>query len=466
MRWVRTRVLPEPAPATISSGPSPWTTASRWAGLSPDSRGDGSWTAAVTGAAAVPERDGRRARRPAWRRSTCSIQATGGTRVEGRPPGPVRRSWPRAAWPPGGTRPGRTSCGSRRPGRTGGKSSPTGAARGRHRDLGVVQLVDQLDEQQGAPLVLDRVQAPDEDGVEAVEQGGELDRVDPPEVGQEVVEAVDGHAALGRLGQRGQPVVVQGGGLDAAALAVVRAVDAHGLEVDGDGGDLPGEVVGVEPALAEAVGQGVRGGRHPHPVGDDPPQEADRQQRVGHVVELELVDAEQAGRRERRHGRLHAEEAHGGGQLLEAQVLGRHLGRVPERGQQVGLAHPVAPVQVATGAVGLGRDPAPAAPAPARLHGDHRRREGLHGLLGRSLARVVGIGPVGREAHAREAPGRHEAGQQLPGPEGGDPVDEVLGPGHPPIVAGAGHGAKLRGRSAGYMTTDRPPSTIRTLPVM
>jgi hypothetical protein len=29
MRWVRTRVLPEPAPARISSGPSPWVTASR-----------------------------------------------------------------------------------------------------------------------------------------------------------------------------------------------------------------------------------------------------------------------------------------------------------------------------------------------------------------------------------------------------------------------------------------------------
>ena len=29
MRWVSTRVLPEPAPARISSGPSPCTTASR-----------------------------------------------------------------------------------------------------------------------------------------------------------------------------------------------------------------------------------------------------------------------------------------------------------------------------------------------------------------------------------------------------------------------------------------------------
>ena len=35
MRWVSTRVLPEPAPATTSSGPPRWTTASSWSGFSP-----------------------------------------------------------------------------------------------------------------------------------------------------------------------------------------------------------------------------------------------------------------------------------------------------------------------------------------------------------------------------------------------------------------------------------------------
>ncbi len=35
MRCVSTRVLPEPAPATTSSGPSVWITASPWAGFSP-----------------------------------------------------------------------------------------------------------------------------------------------------------------------------------------------------------------------------------------------------------------------------------------------------------------------------------------------------------------------------------------------------------------------------------------------
>src|SRR5947209_20438947 len=33
MRCVSTRVLPEPAPATISSGPPGWVTASRWTGF-------------------------------------------------------------------------------------------------------------------------------------------------------------------------------------------------------------------------------------------------------------------------------------------------------------------------------------------------------------------------------------------------------------------------------------------------
>src|SRR3954449_8832768 len=38
MRWVSTRVLPEPAPARMSSGPAPWVTASRCGGLSPSRR--------------------------------------------------------------------------------------------------------------------------------------------------------------------------------------------------------------------------------------------------------------------------------------------------------------------------------------------------------------------------------------------------------------------------------------------
>src|ERR1700737_3886459 len=35
MRWVRTRVFPEPAPARMSSGPSPWRTPPGWGGVGP-----------------------------------------------------------------------------------------------------------------------------------------------------------------------------------------------------------------------------------------------------------------------------------------------------------------------------------------------------------------------------------------------------------------------------------------------
>src|ERR687892_2134005 len=51
MRCVSTRVLPEPAPARISSGPSPCSTASRWGSFSPSS----SWSVA-TAATEVEDR--------------------------------------------------------------------------------------------------------------------------------------------------------------------------------------------------------------------------------------------------------------------------------------------------------------------------------------------------------------------------------------------------------------------------
>src|SRR5947209_1713855 len=38
IRWVSTRVLPDPAPARIKSGPPGYVTASRWGSLSPSSR--------------------------------------------------------------------------------------------------------------------------------------------------------------------------------------------------------------------------------------------------------------------------------------------------------------------------------------------------------------------------------------------------------------------------------------------
>jgi hypothetical protein len=49
MRWVSTRVFPEPAPATISSGVPACVTAWRWRGLSPSSSDAPRWVAGWTG---------------------------------------------------------------------------------------------------------------------------------------------------------------------------------------------------------------------------------------------------------------------------------------------------------------------------------------------------------------------------------------------------------------------------------
>ena len=55
MRWVSTRVLPEPAPATISSGPSVWVTASYWTGLRPSRRSSSPISAPYRRPTTLPE---------------------------------------------------------------------------------------------------------------------------------------------------------------------------------------------------------------------------------------------------------------------------------------------------------------------------------------------------------------------------------------------------------------------------
>ena len=136
-------------------------------------------------------------------------------------------------------------------------------------------------------------------------------------------------------------------GLDPRFGPVVRSVDAHDLEVRRDRGDLTGEVIRREPTLPESIGQRVRRGNDPHSLRDDRAEEGDGHQRLGDVIELELVDAEQPVRRERGDRLVHAEEADDAGQLGERQV---RLGIgcfVPRRREQVGLAHAVAAVEVA-----------------------------------------------------------------------------------------------------------------------
>ena len=57
-RWVMTRVLPEPAPASTSCAPSPWVTAARCSSLRLVS--GLFWASAVTGASLAEGADGRK----------------------------------------------------------------------------------------------------------------------------------------------------------------------------------------------------------------------------------------------------------------------------------------------------------------------------------------------------------------------------------------------------------------------
>ena len=62
MRWVSTRVLPEPAPATISSGAPVWVTAAACCGLSP-ATSDSGVCAGAAGRASSPQASGSAATR-------------------------------------------------------------------------------------------------------------------------------------------------------------------------------------------------------------------------------------------------------------------------------------------------------------------------------------------------------------------------------------------------------------------
>ena len=85
MRWVMTRVLPLPAPARISTGPSTASTASRWLGLSPARTCETSFTAASSATTrpsrtwrgcAAGRRRARRAR-PRGRRAAAAAARSG-----------------------------------------------------------------------------------------------------------------------------------------------------------------------------------------------------------------------------------------------------------------------------------------------------------------------------------------------------------------------------------------------------
>src|SRR4051794_14684871 len=74
MRWVSTRVLPEPAPATISRAGPRYSTASRCCGLSPSSSGEEASAGVLMRQSSLGEGSDSGAGDPAARRYRCSMR--------------------------------------------------------------------------------------------------------------------------------------------------------------------------------------------------------------------------------------------------------------------------------------------------------------------------------------------------------------------------------------------------------
>ena len=146
MRWVSTRVLPEPAPATMSSGDPSCRTAARCCGLSPSSRASTrrvrassraarSWLAVDREPAGLPDAPdpGTRMVRPAGGAGS-SVASDAGTPGSG-------RSSKRVLISPASLRPGPDTAGPRRPAGPPGPGDWAGAAasgNSRHRPAGPV----------------------------------------------------------------------------------------------------------------------------------------------------------------------------------------------------------------------------------------------------------------------------------------------------------------------------------------
>jgi len=174
-----------------------------------------------------------------------------------------------------------------------------------------------------------------------------------------------------------------------------------------------------------ALGERVRRRGQAHADLDEPAQQRRDEDGVAGVVELELVDGEQPVVRQLLDGPGEPERAHEVGQLHEGAERPRLRRGVPERGQQVRLAHPEAAVQVHAGRPGRRALAAeqPAAPRPGRR--PQARREALQQLQRARLRGLCRVGPVGLEAHVGELRWRHEPGDQGVGRHRGRPVDQA-----------------------------------------
>ena len=154
-------------------------------------------------------------------------------------------------------------------------------------------------------------------------------------------------------------------------MAVVLAVDPQHVEVGRQALDLAEEVLRGEPALPQLVRQRVRRGRQADAGLDELAQQGRHEHRVAGVVELELVDADEAVALERLDGRAEAERADEVGVLDERpEPLGPGHG-MPQGGEQVRLAHAEAAVEVHAGTT-LGRCRPPEDRPTGRRLGDAR----------------------------------------------------------------------------------------------
>ena len=228
-----------------------------------------------------------------------------------------------------------------------GEQVPLPRAAQQHGDVPVVEPVDQHDEPQRHVLRRDGVHAGQRHEPDAVEEGAVAAGVHGREVREQVAEVVEGRV---RSPTRRGPdlVVVEPVGVgDDRPVPVVVAVDAQDLEPGGERLDLTQEVLGGEPALSQRSGQGVRRGGERDPAVGELAQQAGHQDGVARVVQLELVDADEAPGGEGLDGGQEAEGADEVGVLHERAVGGvLHADRVGQRREQVGLADAEPAVQV------------------------------------------------------------------------------------------------------------------------
>src|SRR5690606_21073724 len=168
------------------------------------------------------------------------------------------------------------------------------------------------------------------------------------------------------------------------------------------------EVLGVEPAAPLRLRRRVRGRHDARAARQQRLQERLDHQRVARVVELELVDAQQARVAELGDRLRHAQRADQVDELLEAQVtLGSRTGLAVGGGEQVRLPDAEPAVEVEAGArLRPARKQAGEAAAPARAL-PQGRDERAHALQGRALRGV--LRQVAGERRRREPRGRLEA---------------------------------------------------------